>query len=163
MFHIFLDIDGVLVTTKQLYSKKRHEEWNCYSFDPKCVKVFNEILDNISNPKIILSSDWKLQYDLNTLNEIFKFNGVREPIVSVTPNLWGVRYKKLDELEECRANEILKFVEDNEIKNWLAIDDLDLTDFISDDNFVHCPRINEGIKQSGLREKILNKINLNSI
>lgn len=46
--YVFLDIDGVLATTAQFYSKKRHEEWDCYRFDPKCVKIFNQIIEKIN-------------------------------------------------------------------------------------------------------------------
>lgn len=158
-FHIFLDIDGVLATTAQFYSKKRHEEWNCYRFDHKCVKIFNIILDRIKDPIVILSSDWKLHYDLETLNKIFKWNGVNCEVTATTSDYWGNgKFKSLDQIEECRADEINTFVTDNDIKHWLAIDDLDLSPWIKESNFVRTPRESEGIKQSGIRDKILKRI-----
>jgi hypothetical protein len=58
-----------------------------------------------------------------------------------------------------------------EVTHWVAIDDLDMSvDFLSEHflnenpesdvkpgltNFVHTPMSNEGIKQSGVKEKIL--------
>lgn len=155
--HIFLDIDGVLATTPQFYSKKRHEEWNCYRFDTKCVKVFNEIIKKI-NPVIILSSDWKNQYSIETMNYIFEWNDINVKISDYTPNLWGVEFFKANELEACRASEIQTYVNNNQIKKWVAIDDLNLSPYISEENFVHTPRVNEGIKQSGVKEKILKKL-----
>lgn len=157
MKYIFLDIDGVLATTAQFYSKKRHEEWDCYRFDSKCVKVFNDVIEKI-NPIIILSSDWKHHYNLKTMNNIFEWNGINGKITDYTPSLWGVDFFKASELEACRASEIQIFVNDHKINNWIAIDDLDLSPYISEENFVHTPLANEGIKQSGVKDKILKRL-----
>ena len=161
--HIFLDIDGVLATTPQYYSKKRHEEYNCYHFDVKCVKVFNEILARVEvlthvEPVIILSSDWKMHFDINALNNIFKWNEVRLPVTDVTEDLWGVEYRSIDDLEKVRASEIKKYVKDHDLKKWVAIDDLDLSPYLVDDNFVNTPRHMEGIKQSGIKEKMFKRL-----
>lgn len=149
-----IDIDGVLATTAQFYSKKRHEEWNCYRFDSKCVKVFNSIIEK-TNPIIILSSDWKNQYSIETMNNIFEWNGIDVKISDYTPNLWGEEFFKASDLEACRASEIQTYVQENKINKWVAIDDLDLSPYLSEENFVHTPRANEGIKQSGVKDKIL--------
>ena len=42
-----------------------------------------------------------------------------------------------------------------ELTNWVAVDDLNLKLWIPE-RFVHCTRANEGIKQSNVKEKILN-------
>lgn len=154
---IFLDIDGVLALPKQFCSKKTNA-FGVYNFDSKCVDVFNNILDNTTT-KIVLSSDWKNSYDINTMNNIFKYNGIKSYIVHYTPDLWGVKYKSLKELEECRANEILTFVELHDVKNYVAIDDLNLSPWISEKHFVHCARTNEGIKQLNIKEKIITRLN----
>lgn len=161
---IALDIDGVLATTKQFYSSKRHEEWNCYSFDPKCVKVFNEILEKTDYPDIVLSSDWRTHYDLETMNKIFEWNKVNTKIKDFTPDVWGVKFNSVQELDECRAFEINYYVGRQEVKfgivydKWIAIDDLFLHPHMNEENFVHTPRISEGIKQSGVKDKILKKL-----
>ena len=159
-FYIFLDIDGVLATTHQYYTnrKKWHDMYDCYRFDEKCVKVFNEILSK-TDPVIILSSDWKLRYNLEIMNEIFKWNAVNAVVTDITDNLWGVKFKSVAQLQDCRADEILKYVHENQIENWLAIDDLDLSPWIDEQHFVRTPRANEGIKQSGIKDKILNILN----
>lgn len=154
--YIFLDIDGVLVTSNQYYSKKLYSKYNCCRFDKKCVSVFNEIINEF-NPIIILSSDWKNHFNIDEINNIFRFNDVNTIINNITPNLWGVKFKSIKELEICRANEILKYVDDNNIKNYIAIDDLNLDKWLLD-NFIHTPRSNEGIKQTGVKEKIINKL-----
>ena len=156
--YIFLDIDGVLATTRQYYTnrKKWHPTYDCYRFDEKCVKVFNQILDQV-DATIILSSDWKTHYDRSTMNEILKWNEVNGEISAFTPSLWGTEFKSAQQLEECRAHEILRYVEKHNVKKWIAIDDLDLSEWIPD-NFVRTPLESQGIKQSGVKDKILKKI-----
>lgn len=155
---LFLDIDGVLATTRQFNTnrKKWHPAYDCYRFDEKCVKVFNEIIE-IIKPVIILSSDWKVHYDLNQMNDIFNWNDVQCTIADKTPSLWNVDFKKLQQLEECRASEIIKYVKKYDVEKFMAIDDLNLSPWL-ETNFIRT-RINEGIKQSGIKEKILNVFN----
>lgn len=154
---LFLDLDGVLALPKQYCSRKTNA-YGIYNFDSGCVKVFNDIIDT-TNAEIVLSSDWKLNYDINTMNNIFNFNGIKTYIVHYTPSLWGVKYDNLNQLEECRANEILEYVKEHEITNYVAIDDLNLSKWLDDEHFVLCGRINEGIKQTSLKDKIINKLN----
>ena len=153
--HIFLDIDGVLALLMQFYSnpKKWNPKMNQYSFDPKAVKVFNAICEAV-DPVIILSSDWKTHYTLEQMNGHFEWNGLTHSITAFTPSSWGVIFKSLDQLEECRAYEILEYVKEHEIENWVAIDDLDLKEWIPN-NFVQTPRSNEVIKQSAKKDKII--------
>lgn len=156
--YIFLDIDGVLATSNQYYTnpKKWHQEYACYRFDKKCVEIFNEILKKI-NPVIILSSDWQNHYSLEILNKIFKWNDVNCVITDVTGTAWGTKFKSLHELEECRAYDIVQYAKKHDIKKYIAIDDLNLSHWL-DDYFIYTPRANEGIKQSGIKDKILNKL-----
>ena len=155
----FWDIDGVLATTYQFNTnrKKWHPTFDCYRFDEKCVKVFNSIIE-IVNPVIILSSDWKIHYSIEQMNEIFKWNAVNATVSDTTGSSWGVMFTSLQQLEECRAYEIKKYVAEHNITNWIAIDDLDLSKWISSMHFVRTPRANEGIKQSGVKDKILNAL-----
>ena len=158
---IFLDVDGVLATSHQYYTnrKKWHEMYDCYRFDEKCVKVFNEILSK-TNPVIILTSDWREKYSIEIMNEIFKWNNVNGKVLNFTENLWGSHFFSVQDLEKCRAGEINMFVKKYEPlfenANWIAIDDLDLSPWISEEHFIRTPRANEGIKQSGVKDKILN-------
>jgi hypothetical protein len=158
---LFLDIDDVLTTSKQ-YFGKYHPKYNGHPFDPKCVKVLNEIIEKI-NPIIIISSDWKYHFTIEQLNEVFKLNGVNALITDITPSLWGgkeAKFTSLSQLDECRAEEILKYVKEHELIKWVAIDDLNLKPWIQD-NFVRCTHSTEGIKQSGVKTKILKILNDN--
>ena len=65
---IFLDIDGVLV----LENIEMPEGDTPPLFNKECVKVLNEILSE-TNAIIVLSSDWRLMWDIKRLDFIFKF------------------------------------------------------------------------------------------
>ena len=150
--YIFLDIDDVMVTSNQ-YFGKYHKEYNGHAFDKKCVMVLNSIIEK-TKPIIIISSDWKLHFTQTQLSQIFVINGVNAVVDGVTPSSWGVMFTSLQQLEECRAYEINKYVKEHEITKWVAIDDLDLKAWIPE-NFVRCTHASEGIKQSGVKDKIL--------
>ncbi len=124
-----------------------------YRFDETCVRVFNRIFEN-SNVLVVLSSDWKEDYTIEHLNRIFAWNGVKITIIDKTPNLWGVKFTSLKQLEECRSAEIRQYIDEQNIKKYIIIDDLDLSPWFPE-NFIRTPRANEGIKQSGIKDKIL--------
>lgn len=161
-FHIMLDIDGVLATQNEFFcSRKRyHAVYDVYPFNKGCVEVFNSICE-IIKPNIVLSSDWRIYYNIAQMNEIFVWNNIKYPITDYTLNLWNeLNTGDLSFIEECRAREILKYVEDNKIGDYyLVLDDLDLSPFIPEKNFIRTPRQNEGIKQSGVLTKTINKYN----
>ena len=156
--HIFLDIDGVLSLDFDEHEYSNQKKWfekmtaRC-PFNKKAVMKFNEICAAV-DPIIILSSDWKDHYGLELMNEFFEWNGLTHKITDYTSTLWGISFFNLQQLEECRAGEINLYVRERELTNWVAIDDLNLSPWICN-NFVHTPRGNEGIKQSGVKDKIL--------
>ena len=156
--YTFLDLDDVMVTSRQ-YFGKYHKKYNGHPFDPKCVMVLNKIIE-ITKPIIIISSDWKLHFTIPELNKIFVENSVNAVVTDVTPSLWGgkeAKFTSLSQLEECRAAEILKYVNEHEITNWVAVDDLNLFPWIPL-NFIWCTRSSEGLKQSGVKDKIINML-----
>ncbi len=137
MNFIFLDIDGVLATDECSY-KPNHELY-AYPFHKDCVNIFNEILLE-TNAEIILTSDWRLMFqDLETLDLLFKHNGIIKSPIGVTGDL------------SSRAKEIEAYIEVNEVSSFVIIDDMDLKIF--PDRFVRC-NMEEGIKQVGIKEKI---------
>ena len=145
-------------------------------FDDKAVKVLNEILEE-TGAEIVVSSDWRLHANLEELGEYYESQGIIKKPIAVTdifkdifPKEWNAfRYRA--ELELERSMEIGHWLENHpEVTNWVAIDDLNMSpEFLSkyfshseDDtknpglsNFVLTPRSREGIKQSGVKEKIL--------
>jgi len=156
--YIFLDIDGVLATVKQynlsVNSKSWLKDYNVYPFDKGCVKVFNEILEK-TNADYVISSDWRTEFSFEELCDIFTINGVIRPPVGVTrfhPTSMSDRMKN-------RSGEILLYVEDNLIDHWVAIDDEDMYYWLGD-HFFLCKTDFEGIKQTGLKQKIIKYLNL---
>lgn len=147
-----------MVTSKQYFFSKVNPLYDGMPFDFKCVNVLNKIIEEV-NPIIIISSDWKLHYNLQQLNRIFAENKINSLVTDVTPDLWGHPYVSLSQLEECRAEEILKYQIEhaNVIDKWVAVDDLNLRSWIPD-NFVYCTKSTEGLKQTNVKEKILNII-----
>jgi hypothetical protein len=140
-------------------------------FDTKSVKVLNEILEE-TGAEIVVSSDWKLHATLEELGEYYELHGIIKKPIDLTPNLgkctwynniiwmWSPRW----ELEMIRVIEIKQYLHDHpEITHWVSVDDLNMgkngeewKDEWAIDNFVLTPKSNEGIKQSGIKEKILN-------
>jgi hypothetical protein len=151
---IFLDIDGVIATTKQfLLSKKSKtyiKEYDVYPFDKGCVEILNEIIDR-TDAQIIISSDWQMYYNLDQLKDIFKINGVSRLPLDVT-GLEG------DEIliEEERAYNIKNYYMKNQklIDKYVVIDDLSLHNYIPESNFFQT-KPDEGLKQCDLKNKII--------
>lgn len=164
---IFLDIDGVLATNKQYnYNRKKFRDkyptaknLNLpYPFDSKCVKVLNEILD-VTNANIVLSSDWRNIWNLIELDEIFKFNNVKKSPIDVT----STEVASFGNLVMNRAYQIGKYITDNNISEYVVIDDLNIGKYMAITNeefkFVLTDDF-EGIKKLGLKSKIINILNM---
>lgn len=167
---IFLDNDGVMCLSNNWGSRdKKIKKWKLHNpecsgyindksipvhirmdnFDSKAVVILNEILEK-TDAEIVVSSDWKLHCTLNELKDMFIEYGVIKSPIGVTPNHI---LKSLDDLESNRVSEISEWIKSHpDVKKWVAIDDLDLSAL---DFFVRTKRSNEGIKQSGVKEKIL--------
>jgi len=168
---IFLDNDGVMCLSDQWGTRdKKIKKWKMKndcpsggeyknhdipasvrmdSFDIKAVKVLNSILEE-TDAEIVVSSDWKLHCTLDELKQMFSDYGVIKQPIAVTPNHV---LKSMEELESTRVAEINDWLSQHpEVEKWVAIDDLDLSAL---ECFVHTKKMNQGIKQSGIKEKIL--------
>lgn len=145
-------------------------------FDKKAVLVLNEILEE-TGAEIVVSSDWRLHASLEELGEYYESQGIiKKPIAAtsifkdVFPSEWNAFRFRAD-LELERSMEINHWLANHSgVTHWVAVDDLDMSlDFLGDrfasadgsdkkpglNNFVLTPRSNEGIKQLGIKEKIL--------
>ena len=139
-------------------------------FDEKSVRILNEILEE-TGAEIVVSSDWKLHATLEELGEYYELHGITKKPIALTPNIqnckdydnnfiWSPRW----ELEQIRTIEIKQYLHDHpEVTHWVSVDDLNMgkigepwKDIWAINNFVLTPKSNEGIKQSGVKEKILN-------
>lgn len=165
MITIFLDLDGVLTTiAESLGYQKDFWDKNPWAkdkkiphpFNDKCVGVLNEILKEFEC-EIVLSSDWKKRRSLKELDIIFKNFGVIQSPINVTKNL-----RDEFNFEHCRAMEIMHFIGENAIKDYIIIDDLDLEKIFPPkvlDNFFKTS-FDNGLAEQGLKERIIEKLKM---
>ena len=140
-------------------------------FDEKAVRILNQILEE-TGAEIVVSSDWKRWANVEEMGEYYESKGIIRKPIALTPDLgectwenpereswvWSPRW----DLEISRVVEIRQYLYDHpEITHWVAVDDLDMGKTDESwknwglDNFVLTPRSNEGIKQSGIKEKVI--------
>lgn len=148
------------------------------TLDQKAVRILNEILEE-SGAEYVVSSDWRFHATLEELGDYYLSQGVVKRPLDTTeifkdlfPKEWAsLRFRADLELE--RFMEIQNWLEKHpEVTHWVAVDDLDMSvEFLSNHfsnsnsdsdvkpglaNFVLTPKSTEGIKQNGIKEKILN-------
>jgi len=197
---IFLDNDGVICLSNNWGSRFKKQnafftednprrgfgdnepvEVRFDNFDKKAVKLLNSILEE-TGAEIVVSSDWRFHANLEELGDYYESQGIIKRPIDATgmfkdlfPSEWP-RFRSRADLELERSMEIQHWLDNNEVTDWVAIDDLDMgVEFLGDRfaakdgsdnkpgliNFVHTPRSNEGIKQSGIKDKILKFLNDN--
>ena len=144
-------------------------------FDKKAIKILNEIIEQ-TGCEIIVSSDWRLHATLEELGDYYISQGIIKRPIAVTdifkdlfPKEWNA-FRFRAELELERSMEIGHWLENHpEVTHWVAVDDLNmssefLSKYFSDgesdknpglSNFVLTPKSSEGIKQCGIKEKII--------
>ena len=149
-------------------------EYRFDNFNQKAVKILNQILEE-TGAEIVVSSDWKRWATVEEMGEYYESKGIIKKPIAFTPNLgectvhgnnfiWSREW----DLEQTRTIEIKQYLHDHpEVTHWVSIDDLNMgkngmsysIEWTHDwglDNFVLTPKSNEGIKQSGIKEKVLN-------
>jgi hypothetical protein len=136
------------------------------NFDKKAIKILNKVIEE-TDAEIVVSSDWKLHANLEELGEYYESQGIIKKPIAITPNLEDFDpdsaglYHWKGWKERARILEIEKYLEMNpNITHWVAIDDLNMSPEANQGhglkNFVLTPRSNEGIKQSGIKDKLIN-------
>ena len=151
-------------------------EYRFDNFDKKAIDVLNEILET-TGAEIVVSSDWKAWASIEQMGEYYEMQGIIKKPIAYTKNLgqcsfqdtksfiWSSTY----DLEQSRYVEITQYLMDHpEITHWVSVDDLHMGRHVENskygafdrddwglENFVWTPRPSEGIKQSGVKEKIL--------
>lgn len=143
-------------------------------FDKKAVVVLNKILTE-TDAEIVVSSDWKRWATLEEMGEYYESKGISKKPIAFTKSLkdcevpqnfpWSRTY----DLEQSRSLEIKQYLLDNpEVTHWVAVDDLNMGIPRTHEswgememdwgltNFVLTPSSTQGIKQTGVKNKILN-------
>jgi hypothetical protein len=148
-------------------------EYRFDNFDKGAIKILNGILEE-TGAEIVVSSDWRLYATLDELGEYYLSQGIIKRPIGITnkklincdvPNnfIWS----RVWDLEQTRSLEIHQYLKDNpQITHWVAVDDLNMgkngldssIEFDHDwglSNFVLTSRSDKGIKESGVKEKII--------
>ena len=138
-------------------------------FDKKAVKVLNQILEE-TGAEIVVSSDWRLHATLEEIGEYYLAKGILKAPIAFTKRYIGCdkpdefEWSRRTMYEQQRCIEVRQYLTDHpEITNWVCIDDLELgeTDNYGNahewglKNFVWTPNEREGIKQQGIKDKVL--------
>ena len=181
---IFLDHDGVICLSTEWGGRHKKQrkvgrklsqsvlslelDARFDNFNKKAVTILNSIIEE-TGAEIVVSSDWKRWATCEEMGEYYEAKGIIKKPIAYTPDLrdctihgdnfiWSPNW----DLEQTRAVEIKQYLHDHpEVTNWVAIDDLnmgkgeDWREVWALDNFVLTPKRMEGIKQSGIKEKIL--------
>ncbi|WP_299889999.1 HAD domain-containing protein [uncultured Lacinutrix sp.] len=109
---MILDLDGVLITNPSWKADQIHSDG--YSeFNKSCVENFNQLL-SLSDFDIWLSSTRRTVKTLAEFNVIFENRGIKNDIVGFLPEYVNCKNRK---------EEILKFIAEFKISNFLIIDD----------------------------------------
>jgi hypothetical protein len=146
------------------------------NFNKKAVAVLNSIIEE-TGAEIVVSSDWKRWATVDELGDYYESQGIIKRPIDATAfcrdlyNDGGAAHLKDEDinwnrqwmLEQERHVEILHWLKQHpEVTHWVAIDDLNMAKNYDDiertwglENFVLTPRSMEGIKQSGIKEKVL--------
>lgn len=94
---------------------------------------------------------------LPKMREVYSWQGIIKQPIGFTPTFPGSAL----ELESNRAKEINHWLNiHNIIEPWVAIDDMDMSEWLQE-HFVRCAKDTEGIKQTGLKQKIINTLKIN--
>lgn len=131
---IFIDIDGPLAwgswdDGSVTINEDRHTQFEIpYAWDKADCEALKTILDE-TNAKLVLSSDWRFQFSFRQMKDIFSHYGIHPSnLLDMTCqfSLWNKMSRT--SLEHERALQVAKWAKDNKISNWIAIDDLKLSD-----------------------------------
>jgi hypothetical protein len=166
---LFLDHDGVICLTQQWgkrFSDKAKARGDFFDpFCPKAIKVLNNIIEK-TDCDIVVSSDWRLYKDIDYMKTMYLERGIKKGPIDYT-NIFDINDEDILEetweykdryqiLARVREKEIMDWVNENKPSSWVAIDDLNMNKL---EYFIHTPVQSEGIKQTGLANKIINILN----
>lgn len=139
---IFIDIDGPLAWMtwdKGRVSLSQGPKMFTipYPWVEEDCSALRKIIDE-TEAKLVLSSDWRMHYSLLQMRRIFEYYGIPGyHLIDTTTHMDLWLKMSRPPLEWERAAQIAKWVKDNKIRNWIAIDDLNIGN-----QFIHFkPRI----------------------
>jgi len=126
---IFLDIDGPLAWGTWMEGRiKINDNLTIpYPWVKEDCDALISILQQ-TDAKIVLSSDWRMHYSFRDMRNILEFYGIHPAYLFDYTAMNTIKVKMSSTQGMDRANDIIKWLKSNKIKkNWVAIDDLDLS------------------------------------
>lgn len=118
---IFLDIDGVLNTQKHL--KRQHKEtghMSSLNWSPIACRHVSLLCDHY-DARIVVSSTWRYNHNLDELRRFFTDNGIDpDLVIDSTPAL--IHEEQPGAFR--RGDEIARWLEENDHGTYVIIDDL---------------------------------------
>jgi len=161
-------------------------EYRFDNFDKKAIKVLNSILEE-TGAEIVVSSDWRLYASIEELGDYYESQGIIKRPIDGTEIFHYTNWleegfieddgefpwSRNESREQERHFEIKRWLRDHpEVTHWVAVDDLHMGVHVENssygpfdredwglENFVWTPRDFEGIKQSGIKDKVLKFLN----
>ena len=103
------------------------------NFDIENVVVLNKFLNKYDDFEIVVSSDWKNWVSLSRMNEFYIDQNIIKTPVDYTKNI----FNKYSSWTEQRAMEVKRYIEENNIDDYIIIDDLDLRNYFDENKFIH--------------------------
>lgn len=169
---IFLDHDGVICLPEEWGSRTRKQKaWSNkkvtslrdipikYRFDDfnkKAVEILNEILTE-TGAEIVVSSDWRLYSTLSELKEFYKEQGVIKEPIAMTG--FTTEFASPENRQQEILNWLGKRSAEEPIESWVCLDDMDMQEFLSPNNFIWLEDDTQGITKKGFKEKIISLLN----
>lgn len=105
---VFLDIDGVLCSWKDMGKRAADGQ---RPFKKDAIKYLNRIIE-LLDAKIVISSTWRKTRTIDDFKKLFDGRGIKGEVIGLT-----------DELDTGRADEIQKWIDENEVDYFIIIDD----------------------------------------
>ena len=144
---LFLDVDGVLNSTKFSYElatdkleKYKSLSFPLDSFDYRAIELVNYILDN-TDAKLGISSDWRFD---DELEPCLLYHGLKHKIYGRTP--YDKHYRRNIEIETFISKE------NENIESYCIIDDID--NWFNDEQLKHMVKTSTF---EGLTKKLADK------
>lgn len=112
---IFLDIDGVLISTYPLWMSDKLDIDGYSKFNEINVDHFKKLLEEFPELKIIISSSRRIGKSIERLEQIFSFRGLTNKIIDKIPDPTTALLN--------RGLEISNYIFEKNISQFIVIDD----------------------------------------
>ena len=115
---IFLDIDGVITRpVNDLINNGDYIGSREDTICPKCLGILEDIV-NKTKAKIVVSSTWRLNYDVEDLRRVFREKSLTNwdaPIIDTV--------RKRSYGEEIRGDLVQEWIDDHDVDDYAILDD----------------------------------------